>query len=261
MSKINNPHRLHRQRMKARLQQNGLSSFAPHEQVELLLYYAVPQGDVNPLAHRLIDRFGSLGGICRAEMDELLEVKGVGEHTALFFRMLPELTRAYLASTGEPISEYTDIAKLGDLLTRHYVGQTEESVCLLLFNGRMKLLSCETIATGSVNAAPLLPRLIVERAVTTHAAFAVLAHNHPDGMAIPSAKDIAATKQLAAALNLTGIPLLEHILVAGDQYWPIMMRENLGGRMASICPCDPSGFYLGQPIPTTYKANLWEELS
>lgn len=261
MSKINNSHRHHRQRMKERLKQNGLSSFAPHEQVELLLYYAIPQGDVNPLAHRLIERFGSLGGICHAEMSELLEIDGVGEHTALFFHMLPELTRTYLSFIAEPVDEYNDIAKLGDLLTRHYIGRTEESVCLLLFNGRMKLLSCETIATGSVNAAPLLPRLILERALTTRAAFAVLAHNHPDGMAIPSADDIAATGQLAAALNLAGIPLLEHIVIAGDKYWPIMMRENLGGRMTSLSSLDPGTFYLGQPTPALYQSHLSEDLT
>lgn len=261
MSKINNPHRDHRQRMKARVRAHGFSALAPHEQIEFLLYYAIPQGDVNPLAHRLTERFGSLSGICRASREELMAVKGIGEHTALLLSVLPQLVRAYLEDSASPVEQYNDIAKLGDLLTRHYIGASAESVCLLLFSGRMKLLVMETVAEGGINAVPLLPRLIVERALAVRAAFAVLAHNHPDGMAIPSADDIAATGQLAAALNLTGVPLLEHIVVAGDQYWPIMMRENLGGRMASVSSLDPGTFYLGQPMPALYQSHLSEDPS
>ena len=260
MSKINNPHRDHRQRMKARVKAHGFSALAPHEQIEFLLYYAIPQGDVNPLAHRLTERFGSLSGICRAPKEELMAVDGVGEHTALLLTVLPELVRAYLQDLASPVEQYNDIAKLGDLLTRHFISTSAESVCLLLFSGRMKLLAMETVAEGGINAVPLLPRLIVERALAVRAAFAVLAHNHPDGIAIPSADDVAATGQLATALNLTGIPLLEHIVVAGDQYWPIMMRENLGGRMASLSSLDPCTFYLGQPRPSLYQSHLSEDL-
>ena len=260
MSKINNPHRDHRQRMKARVKAHGLSALAPHEQIEFLLYYAIPQGDVNPLAHRLIERFGSLSGICRASKEELMAIKGVGEHTALLLTVLPQLVKIYLQDSASPAEQYSDVAKLGDLLTRHYIGASSESVNLLLFNGRMKLLAMETVGEGGISAVPLLPRLIVERALAVRATFAVLAHNHPDGMAIPSADDIAATGQLAAALNLTGIPLLEHIVVAGDQYWPIMMRENLSGRMASLSSLDPGIFYLGQPTPVLYQSHLSEDL-
>ena len=73
-----NPHLGHRRRLKARAAAQGFAGLAPHEQVELLLCYAIPQGNVNPLAHRLIDRFGSLAGICTAPREDLLAIDGIG---------------------------------------------------------------------------------------------------------------------------------------------------------------------------------------
>ena len=77
----------HRERVRRRFLENDLDGFADHEALELLLYYAIPQGDVNPLAHELIDRFGSLSGVFTAPVEMLTEVKGVGERAAVLLRL------------------------------------------------------------------------------------------------------------------------------------------------------------------------------
>ena len=76
-------HAGHRQRMKTEFLTRGLEGWPDHRVLELLLFYAIPQGDVNAIAHDLIDRFGSLAGVLDASVDELTKVLGVGEHTAL----------------------------------------------------------------------------------------------------------------------------------------------------------------------------------
>ena len=85
----------HRQRMRERVRRGGLDQLAPHEVLEYLLYHAIPQGDVNPLAHRLLRRFGTIGAVLSAPEEELVQVEGVGAHTARMLRAAGELVSAY----------------------------------------------------------------------------------------------------------------------------------------------------------------------
>ena len=238
-----NPHLGHRKRLKARVQDCGFSSLSPHEQVELLLCYAIPQGNVNPLAHRLLDRFGSLARICQASPEELCAVDGIGAHTASLLTLIPELVRAYLKADAEPVKCYDTADKLADLLVRHDAAMTDERVLLLLLDGKMGLLSMEELSCGSISSVTVSIRTIIERAIAHKAVCVVLAHNHPGGLAIPSGDDIHTTHQVAAALELTGIPLLEHFVVAGGRAVPLLMRDNLHGRLTAFAACTPQQFY------------------
>ena len=83
----------HRERMRRRFLENDLDGFADHEALELLLYYVIPRGDVNPIAHALMDRFGSLSGVFSAPAELLVQVEGVGERTAMLLRLVPQIAR------------------------------------------------------------------------------------------------------------------------------------------------------------------------
>lgn len=238
-----NPHLGHRQRLKARAAAHGFASLASHEQVELLLCYAIPQGNVNPLAHTLINRFGSLAGICTASRQELLEIDGIGEHTATLLALVPGLVKAFLEAEAPTVKRFTSLGQLEDLLIRHYVGETAETVCLLLFDGRMELLCMEELYRGSVSAVTASVRSIAERVIRYNAAGVVLAHNHPGGLAVPSGEDLCSTRQLITSLNLLGISLIEHILVAGNRAIPLLMHDNCHGRLTEFANFDAKRFY------------------
>ena len=83
----------HRARKKEQFRTHGLDAFADHEVLELLLYYAIPRADTNPIAHRLIERFGSLDGVFSASVSELSQVEGVGESAATLLALLMPLCR------------------------------------------------------------------------------------------------------------------------------------------------------------------------
>ena len=124
-------HQGHRERMKQRFLKEGLDGFADHEVLELLLFYAIPQRDTNDLAHRLIDRFGSLDAVLDAPREELLSVKGVGENTATLLTLATWIYRRYLISAQrEPVRvDSTDKAKA--LLWPRFVGEKDEVVYML----------------------------------------------------------------------------------------------------------------------------------
>lgn len=101
-------HAGHRARMRERFMKEGLSGFSEHEVLELLLMFAIPQRDVNPLAHRLIDRFGSLSAVLESSPAELTRVDGVGENAAALLSLMPQLmgyisTARWAESPSSPI--------------------------------------------------------------------------------------------------------------------------------------------------------------
>lgn len=90
-----NEHSGHRERMRKKFIENGFDVFETHEALEMFLYYAIPRKDTNPLAHRLLDRYITVGGVCDAPIDELMKEFGLSENAAALLKMLPEMARLY----------------------------------------------------------------------------------------------------------------------------------------------------------------------
>ncbi len=236
-------HEGHRHRLRERFRQAGLEDFAPHEVMELLLTYAIPRRDVNADAHALIDRFGSVAGVLDATPEELCEVDGIGEQAVLLLKLIPAVLRRYntdKCNLGEPMDT---VAKLGAYLHARYTGVTHERVYLLLFDNAMRLIDCCHIGDGAVNCANVTVRRIAELAFAKHAACAVLAHNHPRGLAIPSGSDCEITEVISNALDILGIPLLEHLIVTENSYSPILRRQKGTLRASPITGHLDEGFY------------------
>jgi DNA repair protein RadC len=96
----------------------------------------------------------------------------------------------------------------------------------MLLDNRDTMIDCVRVHEGAVNSVGITPRRLIEIAFRSNASMAVLAHNHPGGLAIPSMEDVGTTIVLRDAFEAVGIPLIEHILVAGDKYTPIMLRSQ-----------------------------------
>ena len=221
---MDNPHKGHRNRVRERYLRSGLDDYADHEILELLLTYAIPRVDVNPMAHALIDRFGSLSGVMDASMEELTSVDGIGQNAAMLIRMLPEIYRRYEMDKLEPRETYDTLAQIGDYLRALYVGATVEKAYVLLFDNSRHLIACHEIAEGTVNSVSINVPKIARLCFRANAASVVLAHNHPRGLAIPSGDDIDMTHAVDSALHTLGIQLLEHVIVTEHTFAPTMRR-------------------------------------
>ena len=109
-------HSGHRQRAKAEFLERGFNGLPDHKVLELLLFYAIPQGDVNPLAHRLVDHFGSLSGVFHATYEQLLEVKGIGPNAAVLLQLIPAASARYLRQNASFDGQIVDMWQLKELL-------------------------------------------------------------------------------------------------------------------------------------------------
>ena len=212
-----NAHLGHRKRLRLRFRTEGLDGFAPHEVLELLLCYARPRGDVNPLAHTLLETFGSLKGVLEASPQQLMQVNGVGEEAATLIGLAIPLFRRYALSLAEQedVIDSTEAARkyCAALLTGH---RTEHfyTVCL---GANRAVLGWRLIAEGTVTEVAAYPRQIVETALNLGAQAVILCHNHPDGLCEPSEEDVAATHQIYQLLEALGIRLLDHVITANGK--------------------------------------------
>ena len=212
-------HEGHRQRMKQRFLKSDLDSFDDLAILEFLLYFAIPRKDTNPIAHHLLDHYGSLAAVLEAPVEELRTVEGVTENAAILLTLVPAVARQHMirrAHFGEPLTTTT---KCGEYLVPRFFGERDEVVWLLCLDAKMVPIDCRLLFRGSVNAANISIRKVVEVALACNATFVVLAHNHTSGLAAPSREDERTTRRLRAALEALDIPLLDHIIVAGGEFF------------------------------------------
>ena len=208
----------HRERLRERFRQEGLDNFDELYVLELLLFYCIPVRDTNLLAHRLLDHFGSLTAVLDADVTELEKVEGIGRNTATFLALITKVGRYYQIQSAKPGSILNTIHDCGEYLRPYFFGRENEAVFMLCLDAKCKVICCKMVSEGSVNTANIPMRRVVEIALSANATTVVLAHNHPSGIAVPSADDVQTTYRIAAALEAVDVVLADHIVVSGDDF-------------------------------------------
>ena len=214
----------HRERMKKRFFEHGLENFDDHSVLELLLFYALPRTDVNPIAHNLIKKFGALAAVFDAPIDELAKVSGISANSALLIKLIPQVSRRYLMSrcSFEDILDSTE--KAGRYLMPHFFAERDEIVYLICLDAKCKVINCKLLFRGSVNSANVSIRKIVENALLYNSTSVIIAHNHTSGIAIPSNEDKITTRRIENALCAVDVVLADHIIVSDDDF--VSMADN-----------------------------------
>jgi len=186
--------------------------------LELLLFYCIPRKDTNPIAHRLLEQFGSLTAVLEASPEELEKVEGINTSASTFLSLITQVGRYYQVRRAEPGDILRTSDQCGSYLIPYFFGRDTETVFLLCLDAKCKVILCKKVGEGNVNSANIPIRRVVEMALSANATSVVLAHNHPSGLALPSADDIQTTLRVAAALETVEITLADHIVVCGDDF-------------------------------------------
>jgi len=210
-------HSGHRQRMRERFAKNGLDGFAQHEALELMLFYAIPQKNVNPLAHALIQRFGSLYGVLNASPRQLMQVEGIGEYAAVYLSLFASVPRLADATRASNRVKLTTRQAAVNYCARLLGGEKREMFYAICLNGQMETLSDVLIAKGSLSDVPAYPRVVMDAVLTHNAHGVLLCHNHPGGSVAPSQADLDTTGTLSRLLAEIEVTLVDHIIICdGD---------------------------------------------
>lgn len=212
-------HSGHRERVRREFLKNGFTEATPpHKIIEMLLFYSIPRKDTNEIAHELLNRFGSISGILDAPVERLTEVPGVNINTAALIKLIIPIARIYRSDKCAAAEKFSSMDDICTYLMNKYFGYDKEVFSVMSISAGGKLIGYDILSVGNVSEVNISTREVIETVLKRRAACAVIAHNHPDGVALPSKEDIAVTETVSSALSHINVKLLDHIVISGDDY-------------------------------------------
>lgn len=215
-----NLHSGHRKRVKENVIKNGFSQLEEHKLLELMLFYSIPREDTNELAHKLLNEFGTIDELFKASIDRLKRVDGVGDNTAVMIATIGELFLRANKTQPAKKKNYKKTDDLKELCKSTLLSEKVEKIVLFCFDSAWRLKKSVVLSSGTENSATIDIAKIVQTVLDTSAPISVITHNHPEGVAEPSAADIDATRNVSVMLRKLGFSLADHIIIGedGDAY-------------------------------------------
>lgn len=203
----------HRKRLRERFLVGGAEPFPDYELLEMVLFRALKNGDVKPLARSLLDTFGDLNSVLAAPIERLTEVKGVGLQTAFDLKLIEAVAHRMTQNKvlrRDVISSWTALL---DYCRTSMAHRDIEQFRIFFLDRKNVMIADELQARGTVDHVPVYPREIIKRALALNASALILVHNHPSGDPTPSQADIAMTENIVAACDAVGITVHDHLII------------------------------------------------
>ena len=207
----------HRARVQKKIEEKGSIALTDEELLEVILMRAIPRRDVKPIVRSLFETFGNLQYIFNAPNSELIKVDGIQEKTATFLAAIREISQRMALNGLDKGTVFSKWDNVLDYANSLYCGETIEKLYILFLDTRLRLIKSQMQQIGSVTHVPIAPRDIVKSALNLNATAVILMHNHPSGEAQPSQDDINTTVQIAKALNLVNVRLVDHLIVGSNR--------------------------------------------
>ena len=206
----------HRERLRGRFREAGPEALADYEMLELILFRAIPQRDVKPLAKTLLEKFGSYAEVISAPPERLKEVEGLGEAAVTEFKIVAAAAQRLAKGQVRKRPVLSSWSSVLDYCRAAQAFAEKEQFRILFLDKRNQLIADEVQQQGTIDHTPVYPREVVKRALELSATAIILVHNHPSGDPTPSSADIEMTKQVASVAKPLGVQLYDHIIVGKD---------------------------------------------
>lgn len=206
----------HRDRLRARFSEGGVTALADYELLELYLFRSIPRRDVKPLAKELITKFGSFAETIAAPTERLTEVKGISEKIALDLKILKAAATKLGQESilGRPV--LSSWSALLDYCRSAMQFEGKEQFRVLFLDRKNRLIADEVLGHGTVDRAPVYPREIIKRALALESTALILTHNHPSGDPTPSQSDIDMTKEIVQACIAIRVSVHDHLIIGRE---------------------------------------------
>jgi DNA repair protein RadC len=203
----------HRMRLKTRFREAGGDALADYELLELILFRAIPQRDVKPLAKKLIERFGSFAEALAAPPPRLAEVEGMSESAVTEFKIVEASAKRFAKVVARNRRSMTSWSEVIDYCRTAMAYEDREEFRILFLDKKNGLIADESQGLGTIDHTPVYPREVVKRALELAATAVVLVHNHPSGDPTPSTQDVKMTLEIISIAAPLGVQVHDHIIV------------------------------------------------
>ena len=205
------------ERPREKLLAKGPGTLSDAELLAILLRTGTRGKSAVDLARDLLNSFQGLRALLEADANTLCGYKGVGRTKYAAMRAAIELAQRYLEASLHKQDILTNPKSTRDYLTVQLRAYPHEVFACLFLDNRHHILSFDKMFNGTIDGASVYPREVVKRALGHNAAAVIFAHNHPSGIAEPSAADISLTQRLKTALELVDIRVLDHFIIGNQQ--------------------------------------------
>lgn len=215
--KDNDFRKQHRMRVKTKVYENGFSGLNDIDLLELMLFYAIPYKDVKPLAHRLIDTFGSLSRVLEADLGALENVEGMGASSAIFIKGICQTASRCMIERTCASDEPLDTKRACEIGISLLCMEKNEVFAAIFLDNSGNVLKAQKIFEGTVKEVEIAKRKFMEIALSLNTSAIVLMHNHPHGICLPSMEDINLTSELILFFRSVNIDVKDHIIVSSNE--------------------------------------------
>jgi DNA repair protein RadC len=206
----------HRQRLRQRFLVAGSEAISDYEMLELILFRAIPQRDVKPLAKELLATFGSFAEVIAAPAERLNEVDGLGEAAIAELKIVQAAANRLVRGEVKQRQVLSSWSNVLDYCRAAMAFESKEHFRILFLDKGNHLIADEQHQTGTVDHTPVYPREVVKRALELSATAVILVHNHPSGDPTPSRADIDMTRAIVEVARPLGIAVHDHLIVGKD---------------------------------------------
>ncbi len=211
-----NIHEGHRQRLLNLVISSGIDNVSEIQALEFTLSYIYPRGDTNPLAHRLLNKFGTYADVLDADVNDLQTVLGVGERAAKLITQLPELFHYYTCSRLKEKALLNSKAAMFDFCELILRLSRVEELYIVALDANMRLKGYRRLAKGAINMVGIKQNEIKKFLNTYTPSYVFLMHNHPGGYCLPSKQDKTANQNLSQMFMFLGVNFIDHFIIGSD---------------------------------------------
>lgn len=203
------------ERPREKLLEQGAEALSDAELLAIFLRTGIAGTDAVSLARQLLQHFGGLKPLLAASQTEFCQARGLGEAKYVQLQAVLELSRRFLQQRLQRETVFSEPELVRKYLSHLLSHEQREVFMVLYLDNQHRMICAEPLFQGTIDASPVYPRIVVQRALKHNAAAVILAHNHPSGVAEPSRADRAITERLTQAMALVDIRVLDHFVV-GD---------------------------------------------
>lgn len=215
------------ERPREKLLKYGSHSLSDAELLAIFLRVGTPGQSAIELARSLLQRFGSLHQLMRANATQFCAHPGMGLAKFSQLQATLEMSKRSFQNEIQEKCVITSPEATQNFLRSAILHKNHEVFGCLYLNAQHQVIKFEELFQGTIDAASVYPREVVRKVLDNHAAAVIFCHNHPSGSAEPSQADLALTRRLIDALTLIDVRVLDHMIVAGSAVVSMAERGQL----------------------------------
>ncbi|OTG84042.1 RadC family protein [Acinetobacter sp. ANC 4648] len=215
------------ERPRERLLQQGAESLSDAELLAIFLRSGSKQHSAVELARLLIQHFDGLNPVFDASLEQLSQFHGIAETKYSQLMAVKELGRRYIK---QQLYQGIDLSRsdlIQDYLRYELIGESQEVFAVLCLDAQLRKINFKKLFFGSINYCAISINQLLRHAIQSHATGIVIAHNHPKGIAQPSAEDLQLTQEILHACHLVEIKVLDHIIIAPESSFSFVEHDLL----------------------------------